>query len=66
MELLARGLKSNDAIAMPTLWLPAGRAARTLPSLSRLARRIGAVEVWEQEGPPDLCRRTGPGTYVCQ
>jgi hypothetical protein len=65
MELLARGPTANDAMAMPTLWLPAGRAARTLPSFPDKPRRIGLVEVWEQEGPPDLCQRTGPGAWVC-
>jgi TolB-like protein/Tfp pilus assembly protein PilF len=64
MEILARGPTSNDAMVMPALWLPAGRAAR--PLLPHLGRRIGVVEVWEQEGPPDMCRRTAPGTYVCQ
>ena len=66
MEVLARGVNGNDALAMPTLWIPAGCAARTLASFSSLARRIGVVDVWEQEGPPDQCQRTGPGTYVCR
>ena len=67
LEVLGRRPTGNDALAMPTLWEhPAGRAARTLASFPEVARRIGLVEVWEQEGPPDMCRRTGPGTYVCQ
>ena len=66
LEILGRGPTANDALAMPTLWLPVGRAARTLASFPDAARRIGLVEVWEHSGPPDLCRRTGPGTYVCE
>ena len=66
LEILGRGPTANDALAMPTLWIPAGRATRILASFPEMARRIGLVEVWEQEGPPDACRRTGPGAYVCE
>src|SRR5262249_62392160 len=66
LEVLARGPTSNDALAMPTLWFPAGREVRRLPEFSEAARRIGLVEVWEREGAPDLCQRVQPGKYVCQ
>ena len=65
LDLLAGGPTANDAMAMPILWLRQGQAARTLPSFPDFARRIGLVEVWEQEGPPDLCQRTGRGAWVC-
>jgi tetratricopeptide (TPR) repeat protein len=66
LELLARGPSGNDSLAFPTLWLPAGRPTRTLPEFSEAARRIGLMEVWEREGPPDLCQRVAPGKYVCR
>jgi len=45
---------------------PYGREARTLATFPEAARRIGLVDVWEKEGPPDLCRRLGPEKWVCQ
>ena len=66
LEILGRGPTSNDALPLPTLWYPAGRDSRTQPTFSEAARRIGLVEAWEREGPPDLCRRVEPGKYVCQ
>ena len=65
LEVLARGPTANDGLPLPTLWLSFGRDARTLPSFSEAARRIGLVEVWEREGAPDLCRRVEPGKYIC-
>ncbi|HTG49244.1 MAG TPA: hypothetical protein VL915_02060 [Gemmatimonadales bacterium] len=69
MEVLARGVNGNDALAMPTLWIPAGCAARTLASFSSLARRIGVVDVWSKRvrrtsaSEPDPARTSvGEGT----
>ena len=66
LDVLARAPTGNDALAMPTLWLPAGRDARRLPEFSEAARRMGLMDVWEQVGPPDMCQRVQPGKYVCQ
>jgi len=66
LQLLARGATGNDSLAMPTLWWPLGRAARTLPGFSDAAERMGMVDLWEEEGPPDLCRRVEPRKYVCR
>jgi len=66
LEILERGPTGNDSLAFPTLWLPAGRATRTLPEFSEAARRIGLVPVWEREGPPDRCQKVAPGKYVCR
>jgi hypothetical protein len=53
-----------DALPLPTLWWPQGHDTRTQPTFSEAARRIGLVDVWEREGPPDLCRRVEPQKYV--
>ena len=66
LEILERGPTGNDSLAFPTMWLPAGRATRTLPRFSEAARRVGLTPVWEREGPPDLCQRVEPGKYVCR
>jgi TolB-like protein/tRNA A-37 threonylcarbamoyl transferase component Bud32 len=65
LELLARSATGNDSLAMPTLWWPVGRATRTLRTFSDAARRMGMVDIWEEEGPPDLCQRVEPRKYVC-
>jgi TolB-like protein/tetratricopeptide (TPR) repeat protein/tRNA A-37 threonylcarbamoyl transferase component Bud32 len=65
LEILERGPTGNDSLAFPTMWLPAGRATRTLPEFSEAARRTGLMPVWDREGPPDLCQRVEPGKYVC-
>ena len=66
LEVLGRGPTGNDSLAFPTLWWPVGRETRTLPAFSVAASRIGLVEVWEREGPPDLCQRVAAQKYVCQ
>jgi len=66
LELLARGPTKNDVIPFGTLWGPNGREARALPEFSEAVRRFGFVEVWEREGPPDLCDRVSPGRYACR
>ena len=66
LEILERGPSGNDSLPFPTMWLPAGRETRTLPEFSEAARREGLVDVWEREGPPDLCQRVEPGKYVCR
>ncbi len=66
LDLIASRPTSNDPGIFEVLWGPYGREARQSPAFAEFARRTGLVEVWEREGPPDLCRRTGVGTYVCQ
>ncbi|HZW90716.1 MAG TPA: protein kinase, partial [Myxococcaceae bacterium] len=66
LELAARGPTGNDSNVLPIMWDPHGREVRKLPMFSEAARRMGLVDVWEKEGPPDLCRRVEAGKYVCQ
>jgi TolB-like protein/Tfp pilus assembly protein PilF len=66
LDVLVQGPTANDALPFSTLWLSYGRTTRTLPAFSEAARRMGLVDLWEHEGPPDLCRRVEPQKYVCQ
>ena len=66
LELLAQGPTRNDLFAFPLLWGPEGHEARHLASFPDFCRRVGWVDLWEREGPPDLCRRVEPLTFVCQ
>ena len=66
LALIASRPTSNDPGIFEVLWGPHGREARQSPEFSEFARRTGLVEIWEIEGPPDMCRRTGAGSYACQ
>jgi tetratricopeptide (TPR) repeat protein len=66
LDLFASRPTGNDAMIFPMLWGPYGREARQSPAFAEFARRTGLVEVWDLEGPPDLCRRTGAGAYDCR
>ena len=55
----------NDNMILYTLWTPAGREARRLPSFSTFVRRAGLAAFWDKHGPPDLCERTSSGEYRC-
>jgi len=48
------------------LWSPRGQAARTSPAFPEFARKVGFAELWDQYGPPDLCKKNEQGDYVCE
>jgi TolB-like protein len=48
------------------LWSPRGQAARTSPAFPEFARKIGFAALWDQYGPPDLCRKESNGDYRCE
>jgi TolB-like protein len=48
------------------LWSPRGQAARTSPAFPEFARKVGFAELWDQYGPPDLCRKAANGDYRCE
>jgi TolB-like protein/cytochrome c-type biogenesis protein CcmH/NrfG len=66
MELFARGPTGNESLVLPLLWSPLGRDARRLADFPELCRRIGLADLWDREGPPDVCRRAEPGKYVSE
>ncbi len=48
------------------IWGATGQAARTSPAFPEFARKIGYAALWDQYGPPDLCRKNEKGDYVCE
>jgi TolB-like protein/Tfp pilus assembly protein PilF len=55
---------SSDFFAY--MWSPKGKAMRALPEFPAFLRKMGLYALWDQYGPPDLCRKTDKGEYVCQ
>ena len=54
-----------DTLFLSWLWSKWGADARKLPQFPEFARKLGFVELWDQRGPPDTCRRIAPGDYAC-
>ncbi len=48
------------------LWSPRGKAARTSPAFPDFARKVGFAALWDQYGPPDLCKKDSNGDYRCE
>jgi len=48
------------------LWSPRGKAARASPAFPDFARKAGLAELWDQYGPPDLCKKDSNGDYRCE
>ena len=57
---------TDDAGVFFRLWSPLGRAVRRAPQFAAFAREVGFAEVWDEYGPPDLCRKADNGDYVCE
>jgi hypothetical protein len=49
-----------------SLWSPRGKSACTTPDFPEFARKVGYAELWDQYGPPDLCRKDANGDYRCE
>ena len=54
---------ASDFFAL--LWSPAGKPMRALPEFLGFLRKLGFIQLWDQYGAPDICRRVAPGNYVC-
>jgi len=48
------------------IWSPRGEAARTSPAFPEFARKVGFAALWDQYGPPDLCKKDAKGDYRCE
>ncbi len=57
---------TSSAIWNSALWSPRGQSVRAAPEFPDFARRVGLVEVWDQHGPPDMCKKDDEGDCVCQ
>ncbi len=47
------------------LWSPQGRPVRLLPGFNDFLGEFGFIELWDEYGAPDLCRKNAKGEYVC-
>jgi hypothetical protein len=66
LEVIESGPTGNDAVIFSLLWGTHGAAARSSPEFPEFLRRTGLADLWEREGPPDLCRRVGPRDHACR
>jgi TolB-like protein len=48
------------------IWSPRGETARTSPAFPEFARKVGFAALWDQYGPPDLCKKDSNGDYRCE
>ena len=65
LALAQRGITSNEAILLNTIWDNEGQSLRKLPEFTTFARESGLARVWDKLGPPDLCAKNDKGDYVC-
>ncbi len=56
----------NSSVGLNVIWRLGGERARTSPAFPEFARRIGYAALWDQYGPPDLCRKDADGDYRCE
>ena len=62
-----RERKMGEGIdTMNWIWTREGAPIRALPEFQAYLREFHLPELWDKYGPPDLCRKTGNGDYVCQ
>lgn len=64
---VVRAMQTSDTSDfLVQLWSPQGRAVRALPEFIDFLREFGFVELWDQYGEPDTCRKNAKGDYVCE
>ncbi len=56
---------ATSSIWYQAVWSPFGKPARSSEAFPEFARKIGLAELWDQYGPPDLCRKDASGDYRC-
>lgn len=56
----------NASVGANTIWRLGGEGARTSPAFPEFAREIGYAALWDEYGPPDLCRNDASGDYRCE
>jgi tetratricopeptide (TPR) repeat protein len=56
----------NSSLGINVIWRFGGERARTSPDFPEFARKVGYAALWDQYGPPDLCRKEANGDYRCR
>ncbi len=56
----------NASSGFLAIWDMGGQSARTSPAFPEFVRKIGYAALWDQYGPPDLCRKDANGDYRCE
>jgi TolB-like protein len=56
----------NASVGLNVIWRQGGEGARTSPAFAEFARKMGYAALWDQYGPPDLCRKEANGDYRCE
>ncbi len=57
---------SNDSLVSGEIFRDLIRGQRRAPEFAEFARRMGWAVLWDEFGPPDLCRKVQNGDYVCE
>ena len=65
LALAGEAPTSNDSNVFTPLWSETSRSIRSLPEFGEFVRRAGLAKLWDEVGPPDLCRKNEQGHYVC-
>ncbi len=65
LEVMQTQQLTDSGEPFTLLWSPQGRAMRALPGFTAFARDFGFFAAWDEYGPPDMCRKLGPGDYAC-
>jgi TolB-like protein/Flp pilus assembly protein TadD len=56
----------NASVGLGVIWQIGGEGARTSPAFPEFARKVGYAALWDEFGPPDLCRKDANGDYRCE
>jgi TolB-like protein/Tfp pilus assembly protein PilF len=64
--LLAEAASTDNTDLYIRMWSPQGKALRERPGFGAFLEASGFVALWDQYGPPDLCRKDAHGEYRCE
>jgi TolB-like protein/Tfp pilus assembly protein PilF len=65
LELYQRGATSNEALINSALFYGRWPGVFASPRFPEAARRIGWARLWDESGPPDMCRKAPNGDWLC-
>jgi TolB-like protein len=65
IELYGRAPSSNDALVNGAIFRGLWPDVLASPKFPALARQVGWAELWDDHGPPDMCRKAPNGDWLC-